>query len=387
MRAMSTPTIDRAVGRTSCDWEAPHAAMTSRISATTPLWVRVRAKSVISYLVDPIADSRWTHLIERDNRATLFHTPQWLVALRETYGYEPVVLTTSAPSEPLANGVVFCRVKSWLTGDRLVSLPFSDHCEPLIEPQQDLGEFVDFGDSSRWRYIELRPVNAAPSAKSGQIRFSEGEKFWLHRLDLSPSADELFRHFHADCVRRKIRKAEKEGVVHEVGNTTALLDGFYRLLLRTRRRHRLPPQPKAWFRNLAKFLGDRIQIRVASKDGRPIASIITLNYKNKLMYKYGCSDERYHRFGAVQLLLWRAIQDAKEKNYPEFDLGRCEWENSNLRIFKDRWGANRSKLTYWRYQPGRFSADHERQLARKFFRSCPPRLLQAAGRTLYRHIG
>jgi GNAT acetyltransferase-like protein len=181
---------------------------------------------------------------------------------------------------------------------------------------------------------------------------------------------------------------QKENMwVYEEGNNPALLESFYRHLLRTRRRHPLPPQPKAWFRNLSKFLGDSIMIRVASKDGVPIASILTFSYKDKLMYKYGCSDERYHRFGGIQLLLWRAIQEAKEKNYSEFDLGRCEWDDSGLRIFKDRWGASRSKLTYWRYQPGRFSAKHEHQIARRFFSLCPPGLLQVAGRSLYRHFG
>ena len=166
-----------------------------------------------------------------------------------------------------------------------------------------------------------------------------------------------------------------------------LLDSFYELLLRTRLRHRLPPQPKSWFQNLSKFLADNIKIRVASKNGQPIASILTFSYKNKMMYKYGCSDERYHRLGGIQLLLWRAIQEAKEKNYSEFDLGRCEWDNLGLRTFKDRWGASRSPLTYWRYGPGGFSADHEHRFARKILRLCPPRLLQAAGRSFYRHIG
>jgi hypothetical protein len=345
------------------------------------------AKSVTPHLVDPIADPRWSQLIERDNRATIFHSPGWLLALRRTYGYEPVVLTTSHPLQPLANGIVFCRVRSWFTGNRLVSLPFSDHCEPLMGSGEDPGELASLANSDQWAYVELRPVDAAPSLKPDRHGFRETEKFWLHRLDLSPSAGDIFSHFHADCVRRKIRKAEREHVVCEEGNNPELLRSFYRLVLRTRRRHRLPPQPKAWFGNLARFLGDSIKIRVASKNGDPIASIMTFSHKNKLMFKYGCSDERYHRFGGVQLLLWRAIQEAKEKNYSEFDLGRCEWGNSGLQTFKDRWGASRSKLTYWRYQPGRFSVDREQQMARRFFRSCPPGLLQAVGRSFYRHIG
>jgi len=256
-----------------------------------------------------------------------------------------------------------------------------------VEVGEDLGEFANLAASDQWRYVELRPVQGTPSIKRDQSGFREAEIFWLHGLDLSPSAEELFHHFHTDCVRRKIQRAEREGVVYEEGNNPTLLEDFYRLLLRTRRRHRLPPQPKAWFRNLAKFLGDHIKIRVAFKGGQPIASILTFSYKNRLMYKYGCSDERYHRFGGMQLLLWRAIQEAKEKNYSEFDLGRCELENSGLRIFKDRWGAHRSKLTYWRSQTGKSAVDSGHDFARKFLRLCPPSLLEAAGRSLYRHIG
>jgi len=344
------------------------------------------AKGVIPYLVDPIADPRWAQLIERDPRASVFHSPGWLKALRDTYDFEPVALTTSAPSELLANGVVFCEVKSWFTGNRLVSLPFSDHCEPLLRAGEDLGEFAAVASGDQWRYVELRPVDAVPGAGAGRSGFREAEKFWLHRLDLSPTAEEIFHRFHNDCVRRKIRKAEKEHVVYEEGNNSALLENFYLLLLRTRRRHRLPPQPKTWFRNLSKFLPESIKFRQASKDGQPIASILTFSYKNKLMYKYGCSDERYHKLGGMQLLLWRAIQEAKDKNYSEFDLGRCEWENAGLRMFKDRWGATRSPLTYWRYRSGKFSAEHEHQFARKILRLCPPPLLELAGRSFYRHI-
>jgi hypothetical protein len=34
--------------------------------------------------------------------------------------------------------LVFCRVRSWLTGRRSISLPFSDHCEPLVESHEAL---------------------------------------------------------------------------------------------------------------------------------------------------------------------------------------------------------------------------------------------------------
>ncbi len=89
------------------------------------------------YQVDPIQDTRWAELVKRHPAASVFHTIGWLSALQYTYGYDPVAFTTSPPDAPLKNALVFCQINSWLTGRRMVSLPFSDHCEPLCDSFTD----------------------------------------------------------------------------------------------------------------------------------------------------------------------------------------------------------------------------------------------------------
>jgi len=84
------------------------------------------------YEVDPRQDARWTALVESHPQSSAFHTLDWLTALEKTYRYTPRIFTTTPPGSPLLNGISFCRVNSWLTGSRLVSLPFSDHCDPLF---------------------------------------------------------------------------------------------------------------------------------------------------------------------------------------------------------------------------------------------------------------
>src|SRR6267378_990201 len=112
--------------------------------------------------LDPLRDARWAEFISRHDSSSVFHSPAWLDAVRQTYGYAPVVYTTSAPSSPLSNGIVFCQIKSWLTGRRMVSVPFSDHCEPLLdsptasaEIAEELSRAVEAG---KWDYVELRPA-------------------------------------------------------------------------------------------------------------------------------------------------------------------------------------------------------------------------------------
>lgn len=90
------------------------------------------------FQIDPIQDPRWARFVAEHPRASIFHTPEWLETLRRTYRYSAVALTTSGPGEPLSNGVVFCRVNSWVTGSRSVSLPFSDHCDPLVNTAEEL---------------------------------------------------------------------------------------------------------------------------------------------------------------------------------------------------------------------------------------------------------
>ena len=105
----------------------------------------------IAHSFDPLRDRRWDNYIGSEPRSSVFHSRAWLLALNRTYQYQPVAFTTSAPDEALQNAIVFCRVKSWLTGKRLVSLPFSDHCEPLVAgvPSVTLGAAVSVAAGDR----------------------------------------------------------------------------------------------------------------------------------------------------------------------------------------------------------------------------------------------
>jgi CelD/BcsL family acetyltransferase involved in cellulose biosynthesis len=340
--------------------------------------------------IDPINDPRWAALLQSHPRASVFHSSNWLRALRAVYGYVPVVVTTCPLGMPLRNGLVFCRVKSWLTGQRLVSLPFSDHCEPLVDNAGELDDILLYMrhnvDKDRWNSIQIRPVSKEPS---GQTKLARDTTYCFHRLNLDRSAQELFSSFHKDCVQRKIRRAEREHLRYEEGTSEKLLQNFYQLLVLTRRRHCLPPQPLNWFRGLIAAFGKDLKIRVASKDGIAVASILTLSHKKSMVYKYGCSDAKFSRFGGTALLFWKAIQEAKDENFEEFDLGRSNADNPGLIAFKEHWGAERALLHYWiyPYRPSRATAKWKKSLARQVISAVPDLALMKLGTLLYRHIG
>lgn len=342
------------------------------------------------YEIDPLQDKRWATFVSCHNRAGLFHSTEWLEALKRTYGFQATALTTSKPSEQLENGLVFCRVHSWLTGFRLISVPFSDHCAPLTGSEEEFVRLVSRMQRAEGQQIIKRLEIRSNAAGLGtRVGLTVSETFCLHQIDLRPPLDELFRGFHGNCIRRKIKRAERESLSYDDGTSEELLLKFYRLVVQTRRRQGIPPQPLSWFRNLIACIGDKVKIRLAFCKGQPVAGILTIRHKSTMTYKYACSEPEFHKTGSMQMLIWRAIQEAKGFGLLEFDMGRTDWHNQGLLNFKDRWGGARATLVYLRHPastpPDRIRFLGER-IARSVFAAAPDRVLSGVGSLLYRHL-
>jgi CelD/BcsL family acetyltransferase involved in cellulose biosynthesis len=138
-----------------------------------------------------------------------------------------------------------------------------------------------------------------------------------------------------------------------------------------------------------------MEIRVAFKNDRPIAAILTLRHKNILLFKYGASDVEFHNLGGVHLLFWESICRAKRDGMRIFDFGRSAWSNKGLITFKDRWGAERIPLNYIRLpSSGRgvvsdpsAGSDWKERAAKMICSHLPGSALRITGELLYPHIG
>jgi CelD/BcsL family acetyltransferase involved in cellulose biosynthesis len=379
---------------------APTTSFAGNLSGSTPCVVcgvgasdkglanEVQAP-VNTYIVDPLVDERWDELVAQHPKASVFHQRGWLRALQLTYGYEPFVLTSAGPGEAMKEGVVFCRVSSWITGSRAVSLPFADHCEPLFRSTAELigvlGWLQAARQHRRWKYVEFRPLWPFEQVNP---ELQPSHSYCFHDLDLEPTLEQLFNKMHRSSIQRKIRRAAREGLSYEVGRSPELLDAFYGLLLITRKRLRILPQPRSWFRNLLDSMGDNVQIRVARKNNRPIASVLTLRHKQSVVYKYGCSNERFHNLGGIPFLFWKMIEESKAEGAKTIDFGRSDLGNQGLITFKRRFNTREHVLTYYRSRDSKKPvAENWGETARQPLSILPDAICCAAGRMLYRHLG
>ena len=343
------------------------------------------------YTLDPLSESRWSDLAATHPKASAFHQTGWLRALAKSYNYRVVAVTSTPPGEPLSNGLVFCEVRSWITGNRLVSLPFTDHAEPLFDDSYATLEFAEWmRKEHRQRklgYVELRPCSGAVDPRYPLL---PSQSFWLHTLDLTPSTERLFRNLHKSCIQRRIRHAERQQFSYEKGRSPELLEEFYRLLLMSTRRFRLLPQPRAWFQNLIDCMKPNVEIRLLRKDGAAVAAILTLRHKKTVVYKYGCSDEGYHHLAGMPLLFWRLIEESKAEGAEKIDFGRTDLDNLGLIRFKGHFGADCQSLKYFRYAEKareRTPSLTDLPAARALFSALPGALSSRTGQLVYRHIG
>lgn len=342
---------------------------------------------MLSALLDPLGDPRWAAFVDRSEQASIFHHPAWLGLLRRHYRY-PVAaaVVLDGRGRPLA-GLPLALVSSRLTGRRLVALPFSDVCPPLLDPEAPDDAMTLLAETvERERRVRDVPLQVhAPFPELGV----PVDRFLWHRVALG-DGPEAVESRYAARVRRNVRTAERLGGQVQRRTDRQAVEAFYALHLRTRRRLGVPTQPKAFVRHLAGLFGHGLGfVALARFDGRPVAAAVFLRTGHTLTYKYGASDERFLRSRPNNLLFARVIRWACDEGLRTLDLGRTDLGQDGLAAFKRSWGATEERLAYT-FRATAPPPDEPSRLTRAgaaVIRRSPPVVGRALGEVLYRHAG
>ena len=346
------------------------------------------AQSLRAELVNPLADNGWEKTITMHRDATIFHSTAWARVLVDTYGHRPCYAQMSLNGNLLAL-FPFMEVRSALTKIRGVCLPFSDYCAPLLFSSV-AGEFLSqklqqIARERRWSYFEVRSHSTIPAAVAAS------ESYYGHFLDLKIGGDALKANF-SSSVQRAVRKAERSGLSVSIQSDENAMATFYKLHLRTRRRHGVPPQPWSFFLNIQRHLivaGHGFIVIVESKK-RPLAAAVFFKFGRRAIYKFGASDERLQELRANNLAMSDGIKNLADAGAEILHFGRTEKENEGLRRFKLSWGATEEEIRYARFEmeSGSWKAAHPAGagLHKHVFRALPASLNRLAGAMIYPHL-
>jgi CelD/BcsL family acetyltransferase involved in cellulose biosynthesis len=242
-------------------------------------------------------------------------------------------------------GLPALEVKRPLGARRWVSLPFTDHCPPLVDTAEQ-PEFVrrlrDLQRSKDVAEVEVRGPIEGAGALSAPVAVT-------HVLELEADADSVFRRFSRSQVQRNVKRAQRENLeVRPAERAEDLTHTFYRLHLDTRRRLGAPVQPRRFFRLLWERLLERElgYVLLAYTGGTAVAGAVFLDWNGGVTYKYGASDSAHWGLRPNHLLFWHAIERACREGRKSFDFGRTDFNNEGLRAFKAGWGSVETPLVY-----------------------------------------
>jgi CelD/BcsL family acetyltransferase involved in cellulose biosynthesis len=339
--------------------------------------------------IDPRTDTLWRKLVER-TPSSIFHSPSWLHVLTDTYGWDAnayVIVDDNA--EPCA-GIPFFRIADML-GQRIVVLPFSDYCDPLVTDTRQWESLV------QQFLLEHLPItvrclhNNLPLADQ---RFSPAKTAKWHGLDLRPELDDLWHAMH-DSTHRAIRKAQREGVHVRVAESEQDLRAFFEMHLKIRKyKYGLLAQPFLFFQNIWRHFMESGHgfLLLAVYGEKILGGDFFVEWKDTLYYKFNASnfDALSHR--PNDLLIWEGIQRARGRGLTFLDFGLSDNDQDGLIRYKRKFGTQEKTISFLRYEPngGPSAAEKEMRallgkLTTRFTNQLVPDLVtEQAGEDLYR---
>ena len=337
-------------------------------------------------IVDPLADPSWDVAVAAHPRATIFHRFAWAAVLRQTYGHH-LCYARFADHTPSTALVPLAEVRSWLTGRRGVSLPFTDACDALsvADGAPVFAALCQLGLRRGWKHLELRGSAIVPASATPSVQFLQ------HDLDLTQGPEKLIAAY-APSVRRALRKGEGSGLTIEISSSAEAIRAYFQLHVQTRQRHGAPPQPWAFFKNLHRFvLGKGLGFVVLAKHGaQPVAGAVFLHSGQNATYKFGAADLRFQHARPSNLVMAAGIRHLAMHGFTHLDFGRTSLANQGLRRFKRSWGARETSTSYFRYdlrhQRWSTAIDRAAGASNALFRRLPTTLNRMIGAFLYRHL-
>jgi CelD/BcsL family acetyltransferase involved in cellulose biosynthesis len=334
-------------------------------------------------------DPRWAQWATAHG-ASLFQSPLWARVLHDTYGFTVDAVVLTDPRGRITAGIPVCRIDDQI-GDRIVALPFCDHCDPLVADRAQWQRLLAALAAHGVRItLECRAESVA--AADGRLRLVKTARW--QGIDIEPDVDGLWSRL-APAARRAIRKAEREGVTVERVDDERFLREFHAMHVALRKgKYRLLAQPVAFFEAICRrFSGDGQWFPLAAYHrGRCIAATMYLAWGDTLYYRFNTSLPQTLPLRPNNLLLWAGIRLAAEQGRRCLDLGRSDLDQPGLIRFKHQFGARSREIRTLRHEPAGYAAargDRARALLHGVTQrltdpAVPDEITAAAGAAFYR---
>jgi Uncharacterized protein involved in methicillin resistance len=342
-------------------------------------------------------ESEWRDFVEKEGRAGIWHTIEWRDILVNEYHFKPKYLMARNDNGICGILPIF-QIKSPITGNRVVSLPFSYHCGPVATSDEAylalIEESQKISDDLGCKYVEMKMLEKLSDTVVSEGELIENLYFNTSILDLSANPDDNWKKLDSRRTRWAINKAVRSEVHIRTETDSNDLKQHHKLKIQTRKKHGSPAPSLKFFKSIMDSFEEKgmVKLWVAEHENNVISTLMFYTYKDVVMPAYIASDDAYNSLMPNNLLYWRSIEWGCNNGFKYFDFGRTEPNNETLLSFKGKWGCNNFKIPYYYYpeQPKLMSQnrnDAKTGFIRKTWKKLPDPVLEVLGPKLLKHVG
>jgi CelD/BcsL family acetyltransferase involved in cellulose biosynthesis len=356
-----------------------------------------RAPARKTTIIDPSKDPRWDRFVENHPLGWVCHLSGWKEVVEENFDHiKAHYIILEDGNGDIQAGLPLFEVRSWLTGSRLVSIPFATLSDPLASSAADMEALLDAAKALSKRLgiprVEIRTTKSDVLIRDPQ--FAGSYYFKNHYIELNADVEKLWRSFHSKAVRYEINRASRSGLTLRVGRSKDDMAAFYELYRSTRKRLGLPTHPHLFFTSLWDKFSPKGQmvLWLAEHQKQVVAGHIFFRFNGRVSIDFLGWDKRFHKTSPNHFLFWEAIKGAQNDRFQVYDFGRTSPDNAGLMAFKGRWGTRVADLPVFSY-PGNGTSgrgNKERgllySLASGVCRVAPDSTLDFIGKMCFNHL-
>ncbi len=342
--------------------------------------------SLVVHQLDAAAQPRWDAFVAAAPQASFFHRAGWQPVLERSFRHKSYFLYAEAAGE--IQGVLpLVHINSRLFANGLISTPFCVAGGPVAVDAAAYAALDDHALALMARLGADFPEYRSPV----QPHPGWAQKTGLYAGFAGPLlADEAA---NLAAIPRKQRAVVRKALAGDLD--AGLDDGiepFYRLYAESLRNLGTPVFAKAYFRHLREIFGADCEILTVRRAGRPVASVLSFYFRDKVLPYYTGALAEARRLGANDLMYWHLMRHAVGRGPTRFDFGRSK-EGTGPYAFKKNWGFTPTPLTHeYKLRAGQAVPDvnplnPKYRLFIKLWQRLPLALANRLGPHIVRNIG
>ncbi len=313
----------------------------SRIRMGVKPDMRSEASSAV-ILIDSTWRKKWDQFVLNHDNYSVYHLYDWRNLIERIFRSETYYFV-ALNDQNIVGVLPLVRLKSWLFGDFMVSIPYFNYGGILADNDQ---VFSILWESASALAVKLgvKHIEMRHSEVSNVPAPTRTDKVSMI-LKLPNTTDELFQKLTSK-LRAQIKRSVREGATVHLGNMDLLSD-FYFVFSKNMRDLGTPVYAITFFKSMLIEFASKTKIVVVRVKGKPVAAAFLVGENYRMEIPWASSLREFNHLSVNMLLYWEVLKYSIEHDYRLFDFGRCSVDSGTYK-FKKQWGADPLQL-YWSY--------------------------------------